>query len=407
MTTVANSHPMAPIRHHAPRTSTARAVIAAGSLSLFVSCGKPSVQPGDANSAQPIPSSPRPVASSLATFEPDASPPRDASDLEGSAAAAKSLAVQGETWTDAHQGVTSCDDYRTSRWAEVYADPNGPGRVYGYDGYLFRRVAIRRTIEGVERVHCLRVYHPKERSAAGKPVRISEWIGAPWYRLIENSLARLPWLHLQVLHAVVIDDRPILHGVASFSREDPSKDARDGHTIWLNKRLFLEANGWGPGNYGKYWAYRVNRDGVRAHGQAPDHDLFSPVLVHEVGHLVNYTVVNGSAADPSCPPCAWMCGDHKNCEDLQPAEREAYCVTSYCTGFGYASGTENFAEMYRWYYQGRETRALLEQHFEACFRVIDALNGLWAAPWDEGMGEVGSYRKTQWESCGGRACRAW
>ncbi len=400
---------MAQAQHRARWTASARAVMVAAALPLLVCCGKASVKPGDASPAKPAPSFPRTVASSQPAFEPDASPSRDGSVPEGSADVvdvADETPV-GEVWTDAHQGVPSCDDYRTSRWAEVYTDPNGPGRIYGYDGYLFRRVAIRRTIEGVERVHCLRVYHPKERSAAGKPVRISEWIGAPWYRLIENTLARLPWHHLQVVQALVIDDRPILHGVASFSRGDPSKDARDGHTIWLNKRLFLEANGWGPGNYGKYWAYRVSRDGVRAHGQAPDHDLFSPVLVHEVGHLVNYTVVNGSAADPTCPPCAWMCGDHKNCADLEPVMREAYCVTSYCTGFGYASGTENFAEMYRWYYQGSETRELLQRHFGACFGVIDGVNGRWAAPWDVGLGEVGSYRKTQWESCGGRACRAW
>jgi hypothetical protein len=314
----------------------------------------------------------------------------------------------GERWTDAHRSVDECIDYATAKWAEVYADPNGPDRKYGYDGYVFRRVAIRRTIGGAERLHCLRVYYPpKDRSAAGKPVRISQLIGAPWYRLIENTLSRLPWLHLQLVRTIVIDDRPILHGVASFSRNEPSTDARDGHTIWLNQRLFTQVNGWGPGNYGRYWAYRVNRDGVHAHGSPVDHELFSPVLIHEVGHLANYHVVNGSGADPTCPQCAWMCGDHDNCKDLKPEQREAYCATAYCTGFGYASGTENFAEMYRWYYQGSETRALLEKHFEPCFRLLEELNGGWGAPWEAGLGETGEYRKTLWESCAGRPCRAY
>jgi hypothetical protein len=138
-----------------------------------------------------------------------------------------------------------------------------------------------------------------------------------------------------------------------------------------------------------------------------DHELFSPVLIHEVGHLANYHVVNGSGADPTCPQCAWMCGDHDNCKDLKPEQREAYCATAYCTGFGYASGTENFAEMYRWYYQGSETRALLEKHFEPCFRLLEELNGGWGAPWEAGLGETGEYRKTLWESCAGRPCRTY
>jgi len=320
--------------------------------------------------------------------------------------------IPGERWTDAHQSAERCEDYREARWAQVYKDPHGPDRKYGYDGYVYRNVAIRRQIEGRERLHCVRVYHPAgDKSAAGKVVRISQRIDAAWYRLIENTLSRLPWLHLQAVHAFVIDDRPILHGVASFSREDPTKDARDGHTIWLNQRLFTKANHWGPGNYGKYWAYHVQYDRTIVDGYAAEHDLFSPVLIHEIGHIVNYNVVNGSASDPTCPRCAWMCGDHDNCKGLKPEQKEAYCATSYCTGFGYASGTENFSEMYRWFYQGSETRALLKQHFEPCFSLLDdeedgeGLNGRWEAPWELGLGEVVGYRKTLWESCGERACR--
>ncbi|OQB18076.1 MAG: hypothetical protein BWY17_00664 [Deltaproteobacteria bacterium ADurb.Bin207] len=379
----------------------------------MVACTNSGGGSGPANSPAEAPSTfPSPVTSTVMSSRLPSEPfdgVESCKDAQADTASDESIASSSdeETWTDNHRSVDSCEDYRVARWAEVYEDPHGPKRVFGYDGYLFRRVAIRRTIGGEQRTHCVRVYHPRERSREGKKVRVSEWIGPSWYRLIENSLNRLPWHHLQVVHAFVIDDRPILHGVASFSREDPSHDARDGHTIWLNKRLFLEPNGWGPGNYGKYWAYRVNRDGQRAHGQVPEHDLFSPVLLHEVGHLVNYSVVNGSAADPSCPPCAYMCGDHKNCAELKPAQREAFCVTSYCTGFGYASGTENFAEMYRWFYQGRETRELLEQHFEPCHRLLESSNGAWKAPWDNGMGEISSYRKTLWDSCDGTACRAW
>ncbi|MCL2825362.1 MAG: hypothetical protein FWD57_15330 [Polyangiaceae bacterium] len=346
-----------------------------------------------------------------AAIAPDVSANASASNPADEAGAEQDIgvsdAVVGEVWTDGHRGVESCNDYRTVRWAETYTDPHGPRRNYGYDGYLFRRVAVRRDIGGVERVHCLRVYYPKERTTLGKPLRVADWIGPAWFRLIETTLSRLPWLHLQTVHAIVVDNRPILHGLAAFSRENPSEDARDGHTIWLNTRLFREANGWASGNYGKYWAYRVSIDGVSAHVQEADHDLFSPVLIHEIGHLVTYSVMNKSPSNPTCPDCARMCGDYKNCDDLQPQEREAYCVTSYCTGFGFASGTENFAEMYRWFYQGEHTRTLLDRHFPDCYGQLKEANAGWDAPWDLGMGSIGEYRKTLWESCGGKACRAW
>ncbi|PIE05794.1 MAG: hypothetical protein CSA75_02880, partial [Sorangium cellulosum] len=209
----------------------------------------------------------------------------------------------------------------------------------------------------------------------------------------------------------VIDDRPILHGLASFSRRLPLRDARDGHTIWLNQRLFTKINHWAPGNYGKYWAYHVQHDGTRVDGQPVDHDLFSPILIHEIGHIVNYNVVNEAADDPTCPPCAWMCGDHENCADAGQGELEAYCATPYCTGFGFSSGTENFAEMYRWFYQGSGTRALLKKHFKGCFGLLDddedarGLNGGHPPPWELGLGEVANPRKSLWDSCGVTACR--
>jgi hypothetical protein len=308
--------------------------------------------------------------------------------------------------------VESCPDYRAVKGAYAYRDPHGPDRSFTYDGYAYRHVAATRVIDGVQRTHCVRVFHPSgPKTAAGKPVRISHYIDPAWYRLLENTLQRLPWLHLQTVHTFVIDDRPILHGIASFSRNDPSADARDGHTIWLNQRLFTQPNHWGPGNYGRTWSYHVQRDGEVVDNQASDHDLFSPVLIHEIGHVVNYAVVNGSPSDPACPSCAHMCGDRKTCDSATPAQREAPCATAYCTGFGYASGTENWAEMYRWFYQGSETREMLATTFAACFDVLDdeqdgdGINGGFPPPWELGLGEVTSYRKTLWDSCDRKACK--
>ncbi len=383
---------------------------------MLLALSLPACPPASPSSVAPS------VAPSAGSVAPafSAAPPSDAGVLDGSPddspeaspGADAPDARPGERWTEAHRSVERCEDFRHARWAQRYDDPHGKDRKYGYDGYVFRQVAIQREIEGKLRQHCVRVYYPPgAKTAAGKTVRISHYIDGAWYRLIENTLSRLPWLHLQEVHAFVVDDRPILHGIASFSREDPAHDARDGHTIWLNQRLFTRKNHWGPGNYGKYWAYHVQYDGTVVDGHRDDHDLFSPVLIHEIGHIVNYNVVNGSAADPTCPRCAWMCGDHDNCDDLDPVDKEAYCATSYCTGFGYASGTENFAEMYRWFYMGSATRSLLEKHFAPCFDFLDderdgeGLNGGWDPPWVRGLGEVVSYRKTLWDSCHGRACR--
>jgi hypothetical protein len=319
---------------------------------------------------------------------------------------------RGERWSDLHQSAASCDDYRTVRGVLAYHDSQGPQRKFGYDGYVFRQIRHARVIDRIERLHCLRVYHPPgPLTAAGKPTRVSQHIDDAWYRLIDNTLARLPWLHVQQLNAVVIDDRPILHGIAPFSRQAPTQDARDGHTIWLNPRLFTQSNHWGPGNYGSYWAYHVQHDGRHVDDQPHDHDLFSPVLIHEVGHLVNYHIINGSASDPNCPRCAHMCGDLDACKRLKPVQREALCASPYCTGFGYSSGTENWAEMYRWFYQGSDTRSLLELYFPACFDMLDddedgdGINAGRPPPWQDGLGDAEPYRKSLWESCGSRACK--
>jgi len=322
------------------------------------------------------------------------------------------VASDGEHWSDLLHSDESCGDYRSDYTLSVYTDPHGPKRTFGYDGYGYRDVRITREIDGVERLHCVRVYHPLgERNSDHHRVYVAGRIDAAWYRLIERTLQRIPWWHLQQVRAIVIDDRPLLHGVAPFSREAPADDARDGHTIWLHERLFEGVNHWAPGNYGRYWGYHVQRDGVTVDGQPADHDLFSPVLLHEIGHLVNYNVVNGSASDPTCPPCARMCGDQGACDRLDQPAREAPCATAYCTGFGYQSGTENWAEMYRWYYQGSTTRRLLEKTFPECYRVFEGdgsgpgINQRLQAPWERGLGEVEGYRRTLWKSCGEKACK--
>ncbi len=371
-----------------------------------------SVAPGTARSPRQLLAAPAAASTSSAAAPAapqfDAAPPDAGQSLAGDAAAA----LPGEHWRDDLRSDESCRDYRTDYALSVYTDPHGPNRKYGYDGYGYREVEVSREIDGILRKHCVRVYHPRDgKNAQKRRVHVAEHIGPAWYRLIERTLSRIPWRHLQQVQAVVIDDRPLLHGVAPFNRQEPSKDARDGHTIWLHERLFEGMNHWASGNYGKYWAYQVQLDGVKVEGQAADHELFSPVLLHEIGHLVNYNVLNGSASDPTCPPCAQMCGDRKDCGKLDAAAREAPCATAYCTGFGHESGTENWAEMYRWYYQGSATRDLLARSFPACSAVFEGngsspgINDGLAAPWDRGLGQSEGYHRTLWSSCQEKPCK--
>ena len=391
---------------------------------MIIGCGTsnsdpPAKVPRPAQAPQPHSSTPRasrltqaslpakPPAAAARLSEPQTAPNTPNAQLDASpqaVTAPSDLAAQHETWGSEYQSAADCDDYRTSQWPHKSPDNPSTKRVFGYEGYLYQRVAVTRNIDGVERTHCVRIYFPPaSRTAAGKTVRIIDYIKPSWFRVIENTMQRLPWLHLQLVKAIVIDDRPTLHGIASYSRRDPSKDARDGHTIWLNKRLFLEPNGFVTGNYGTYWAYRLSEDGQRASSLAPDHELFSPVLIHEIGHLVMYHRVNGKPWDVSCPACSRMCGDHGNCADLSQYEREAYCVTPYCTGFGYSSGTENFAEMYRWYYQSELTRGWLSQHYGACHALFARMDGGLPAPWQRGLSEVHGYRVSRWDSCRAKA----
>jgi hypothetical protein len=210
---------------------------------------------------------------------------------------------------------------------------------------------------------------------------------------------------------VIIDNRPTQHGIAPFDRAS-ADDARDGHTIWLHEHLFMEPNHWARGNYGAYFSYHVDRDGVRIDGAAADHDLFSPVLLHEIGHLVMYRVVNAGqqgAHAAAAPSCAHTCSDRDDCKNLTPAAREAECISPYCMPFRFRTGTENFAEQYRFFYQGSRTRGLLGKASAGCLAVLIDLDRAETAgpPWKRGLPDTVSFRPSRWDSCAGRACRQW
>ncbi|MBI5536798.1 MAG: hypothetical protein HY898_29020 [Deltaproteobacteria bacterium] len=371
--------------------------------SLVAACQPAAIAPPIGTSApppQPPPVAPIPDASTPDADAPDAAP--DAAPDLG----------PGEHWTAELKSVDTCDDYRSGAAPRDYHDPHTTKRKFSYDGYALAQIEISREIDGLKRKYCVDVLWPKgEKNNDGKKTAVAKRIKPSWFRLIERTLVRIPWKHMQAIDRFVIDNRPMLHGVAPFHRGAPDEDARDGRTIWLNEHLFTGVNHWVHGTYGSYWAYHLPIDAVAVDKLPPDHDLFSPVLLHEIGHIVNYVVVNGSPSDATCPKCSEMCFDLKNCKTLTPAQREALCATAYCTGFGFESGTENWAEMYRWYYQGRYARAALAARFPACFAALEGdgkgqgYNAGRTAPWDEGLGEVIGYHKTRWDSCKGAACK--
>jgi hypothetical protein len=368
----------------------------------------PPLQPAPAASLAQLPEQ-QPAELYAQDAAADSAPDGDAADLAQPAPALG----PGEHWQADYRSSDACEDYRVSNNVRVYRDPLGPNRKFSYDGYVYRQLELVREIDGQPRRHCVDVYWPPgDKNSDGKRVDIAKKLKPSWLRLLERTLVRLPWKHLQFVERFVIDNRPLLHGVAPFHRGALAEDARDGRTIWLNEHLFTGVNHWVHGTYGHYWGYHLPVDNVAPAKLAADHELFSPVLLHELGHLVNYNVVNGAAGDPTCPKCSEMCGDLGNCKELKPEQREALCATAYCTGFGHESGTENWAEMYRWYYAGRTTRQMLKEHFPACFAVFEGddtgsgINAGRAAPWDEGLGEVVGYRKTRWDSCKDKACKS-
>jgi hypothetical protein len=288
----------------------------------------------------------------------------------------------------------------------------GPKRLFSIDGYVARALRIYRAEGASTRNHCISVaWPPGDMNTAGKKIRVAQDLDAAWFRAIENTLSRLPWSHVQVIHRFVIDDRPTLHGVAPYDRQAPD-DARDGHTIWLHSHLFRDQNHWVRGNHGKYWGYHTNRDGVAFDGRPKDHELFSPVLLHEIGHTVMYNLVNPAAEAVSTPGCARTCADEpEGCAKLGPALRETGCITAYCSPFDFPGSTENWAELYRFHYQSSATRALLERSGTDCGGVLATLDlegrGFLGAPWERGLPDMPHFRRTRWKSCGEQACKPW
>lgn len=282
----------------------------------------------------------------------------------------------------------------------------GPMRSFSVQGYRARNIPLTRPEEpGVSQ--CIVVaWPPGHSNSAGLPSNVSARIHAAWFRAIENTVARVPPEHARTLRRVVIDNRPKEHGIAPFDRESPD-DARDGHTLWLHEHLFTDPNHWAQGNHGAYWSYHVNHDGESFDRLAAEHDRFSPVILHELGHLVMYNLVNARAARLDTPPCARTCGDTASCAALPAALRERGCVSPYCMPFDFPGSTENWAEQYRFHYQSSATRALLGVANAGCRSLLLEQDRGHSPAWERGLPDMLEFRKSLWKSCGQRPCKAY
>ena len=289
-------------------------------------------------------------------------------------------------------------------------EAGGAKQQFSVDGYAARAIAIERHEAGHDQLHCLTLAWPSGgTNSDGQPVHVARTIDDAWPRAIQNTLARLPWSHVVLIRRIIIDNRPTEHGIAPFDRQDPT-DARDGHSIWLHEHLFVDPNHWARGNYGSYWGYHVDRDGSIIDGAGPDHDLFSPILLHEIGHLAMYWIANAHLTGPEAASnvaCAATCKDRGDCRTLDKAAREAGCVSPYCAPFRFESSTENWAEQYRLFFQSSASRKALEQAKGSCSALLGEDAEQLGAPWERGLPDIPSYRKSLWDSCGGRACKAW
>jgi hypothetical protein len=299
-----------------------------------------------------------------------------------------------------------CDESAT---ASVYSEPSGPVPYFSVHGYLVKSLRLTRSVNEAAREHCLRVLWPGgSTNSDGRRSQVAETIDGAWFRAVANTLARVPWEHVLLLRRLVIDNRPTEHGIAAFDR-GKADDARDGRTIWLHEHLFRAPNHWARGNHGSYWSYHVNEDGVTFDGMPAEHDAFSPVLLHELGHLVMYHRINPAADPLSAPVCAWTCADSGTCSQLGARAREDGCVSPYCSPFGFPGSTENWAEQYRFHYQSAATRALLAGAGSGCAAVLAGQDGACeersTPPWHRGLPDIQRFRRSLWDSCGGRACK--
>jgi hypothetical protein len=310
--------------------------------------------------------------------------------------AGAATAAAGSGRPDGPPAPLVCDETRRR------LPPDSSDRIFGYGGYFRRDLTV--TIGG--NLHCVEVLYPDGDSSHGKvPCHTSEHIDAGWYRLLANTLARLPESHAGLVHRFVIDNRPKEHGIAPFNRQS-ADDARDGHTIWLHERLFEEPNHWAFGNHGRYWSYHVDRDDRIANDADETHALFSPVLIHEIGHLVSYRASSEDATGETIPACAEVCGG-KSCKKVPQKEREAPCISPYCMPFKNDVGTENFAEQYRFFFQSSVTRRLLAEKKDSCFPLLESLvpKAELATPWEAGAPDLSTFHRSLWKSCRDSACK--
>ena len=284
-------------------------------------------------------------------------------------------------------------------------------RLFSIDGYLERNLAIELGSETAREPHCVRVaWPPSSRNADGGASAVADRVNEAWLRVIKNTLARVPRAHARLVQRIVIDNRPREHGIAPHDRARDD-DARDGRTIWLHEHVFLAPNHWARGNYGSYWSYHVNQDGLTIDGTEPEHTLFSPVLLHELGHLVMYRLVNARFKGPaatSAPACAEANAKTTGQGPRALAELEAGCVSPYCRSFQFDARTENWAEQYRFYFQSSAARDALARSRASCLPLLQQLEPAPSpAPWQRGLPDSNAFRKSRWQSCNGRSCKAW
>jgi hypothetical protein len=292
----------------------------------------------------------------------------------------------------------------------ILAEPGGPKQFFSVNGYVSRTLRIERQGPEGRQVHCVSVAWPQgSENNDAQPVQVAARVNTAWLGLLRNTLDRLPWTHVLLVRRIVIDNRPKEHGIAAFNRDRPD-DARDGRTLWLHEHLFTAPNHWARGNYGSYWSYHLDQDGMTMDDALPDHNLFSPVVLHELGHLVMYWVENAHLQGPAASsnvPCARTCKDTGSCLSLSMVEREQGCISPYCVPFRFESSTENWAEQYRLYYQSSVSRSLLSEAGSACLPVLQKQQGTTPDPWQRGLPDMTSYRRSRWDSCGQRECRPW
>lgn len=111
--------------------------------------------------------------------------------------------------------------------------------------------------------------------------------------------------------------------------------------------------------------------------------------------------------------------DDGSCSKLSKSQRELPCISPYCRPFKYMPSTENWAEQYRFFYQSSTTRDLLAVAGLGAANCLQVLQSHDAPtvdnsptdealpPWRRGLPDIVNFHPSRWDSCGGRACKAW